>query len=40
MQERNQYIINNSPLIIALFDGLNGGTRYTIKMQKEMFKNK
>ncbi len=30
MQERNQFMINNSSLVIALFDGLSGGTKATI----------
>lgn len=31
MQERNQYMVNNSSLIIALFNGANGGTKQTIE---------
>ncbi len=30
MKERNQYMINNSSLVIALFNGLPGGTKQTI----------
>ena len=30
MRERNQYMVNNSSLMIALFDGLIGGTKSTI----------
>ena len=34
MQERNDYMINNSSLVIALYDGKGGGTGYTIKRAK------
>ena len=30
MQERNDYMLNNSSLLIALYNGSNGGTKYTI----------
>lgn len=35
MLERNAYMINNSSLIIALYDGTGGGTAYTLKLAKE-----
>ncbi|MBQ8615006.1 MAG: DUF1273 family protein [Clostridia bacterium] len=35
MEERNRYIINNSSLVIALFDGQAGGTANTIKYAKQ-----
>lgn len=31
MLERNDYMLNNSSLVIALYDGKGGGTGYTIK---------
>lgn len=34
MKERNQYMINNSSLVIALFNGLPGGTKQTIDYAK------
>ncbi len=35
MLERNDYMLNNSSLVFALFDGKPGGTKYTInKAQK------
>lgn len=38
MQERNRYMINNSSLVIALFNGLNGGTKKTIEYAKQQGK--
>ena len=35
MLERNDFMINNSSLIIALYDGKHGGTDYTIKKAKD-----
>ncbi len=35
MLERNDYMLNNSSLVIALYDGKGGGTGYTIKKAKE-----
>lgn len=35
MLERNRFMINNSSLVIALFDGKNGGTKKTIDYAKE-----
>ena len=34
MKERNQYMVNNSSLLIALFNGLPGGTKQTIDYAK------
>lgn len=34
MKERNQYMVNNSSLVIALFNGLPGGTKQTIDYAK------
>lgn len=34
MLERNRYMINNSSLVIALFDGKPGGTKQTIEYAK------
>lgn len=34
MLERNDYMLNNSSLVIALYDGKGGGTGYTIKKAK------
>jgi len=34
MFERNRYMINNSSLVIALFDGKAGGTKQTIEYAK------
>lgn len=34
MLERNDYMLNNSSLVIALYDGRGGGTGYTIKKAK------
>ena len=34
MKERNQYMINNSSLVIALFNGQWGGTKQTIEYAK------
>ncbi len=31
MQKRNQYMIDNSNLLIAVFNGSNGGTKQTIE---------
>ncbi len=31
MLERNRYMVNRSSLLIALFDGLPGGTKKTIE---------
>ena len=31
MLERNRFMVNNSSLMIALFDGLPGGTESTIE---------
>lgn len=35
MLERNRYMINNSALVIALFNGKNGGTKKTIDYARE-----
>lgn len=35
MHERNQYMINNSSLVIALFNGKAGGTKATLEYAKE-----
>ena len=35
MLERNDYMLNNSSIVIALYNGLSGGTGYTIKKAKE-----
>ena len=35
MLERNPYMVNNSSLMIALFDGLPGGTKSTIEYAKK-----
>lgn len=35
MLERNNYMLNNSSLVIALFNGKPGGTSYTLKKAKE-----
>lgn len=31
MQKRNQYMVDTSSVLIAVFDGMNGGTRNTVK---------
>ena len=38
MIERNEYMVNNSSLIIALFDGKAGGTAKTVKYAQSMGK--
>ncbi len=38
MQERNRFMINNSSLCIALFDGKVGGTKQTIEYAKSLKK--
>ncbi len=38
MQERNEYMVNNSSLIIALYDGKPGGTKKTIEHAKSLGK--
>lgn len=38
MQERNRYMINNSSLVIALFNGINGGTKSAIDYAKKQGK--
>lgn len=38
MIERNEYMVNNSSLVIALFDGKSGGTAKTIKYAEKMGK--
>ncbi len=38
MQERNQYMINNSSLVIALYNGLGGGTKSTLDYAKSLGK--
>lgn len=38
MQERNKYMINNSTLVIALFNGGAGGTMQTINYAKNLDK--
>lgn len=38
MQERNQYMINNSSLVIALYNGLGRGTKSTIDYAKKQGK--
>lgn len=35
MLERNRYMVDNSSLIIALFNGNNGGTKYTIDYARQ-----
>lgn len=35
MLERNNYMLNNSSMVIALFNGQLGGTQYTLKKAKE-----
>ncbi len=35
MLERNEYMINNSSLVIALYNGKGGGTGYTVRRAKE-----
>lgn len=35
MLERNNYMINNSSLVIALFDGKYGGTSFTLRKAKD-----
>ena len=35
MQERNKYIIDNSSVLIALFNGKAGGTKQTVDYAKE-----
>ena len=35
MFERNDYMLNNSSMVIALFNGQPGGTQYTLKKAKE-----
>ena len=35
MLERNRFMINNSSLVIALFNGTNGGTKKTLDYAKE-----
>lgn len=35
MLERNRYMVNNSSLMIALFNGLSGGTKSTIEYAKK-----
>ena len=36
MQERNEYMLKNSSLVIALFNGCAGGTKSTILKAKKM----
>ena len=36
MQNRNKYIVDNSSVIIALFNGSRGGTKNTIEYAKKM----
>lgn len=36
MLERNDYMLNNSSIVIALYNGKGGGTGYTIKKAKTM----
>jgi len=31
MLERNDYMLNNSSLVIALYNGKGGGTGYTVR---------
>ena len=38
MQERNMFMINNSSLVIALFNGLSGGTKSTIDYARKQGK--
>ena len=35
MLERNDYMLNNSSLVFALYDGKPGGTKYTINKAKQ-----
>ena len=35
MHERNRYMVNNSSLMIALYNGQNGGTKSTIEYAKQ-----
>jgi len=39
MLERNQFMVNNSSLVIALFNGKNGGTQKTLKYAKQLNRN-
>ena len=36
MQERNEYMLKNSSKVIALFNGIAGGTKSTIDKAKSM----
>ena len=38
MIERNEYMVNNSSLVIALFDGKSGGTAKTVRYAEKMGK--
>lgn len=38
MQERNEYMVNNSSLVISLFDGKPGGTKQTLEHAKNLEK--
>ncbi len=38
MQERNRYMVNASSLVIALFNGKNGGTQKTIEYAEKQGK--
>ena len=38
MIERNEYMLNNSSLVIALYNGLGGGTKSTIEKAKKQGK--
>lgn len=35
MHERNRYMVTNSSLMIALYNGLPGGTQKTIEFARE-----
>ena len=35
MLERNDYMLNNSSLVIALYNGKGGGTGYTVRIAKK-----
>ena len=35
MQRRDRYMVDHSAMLIAVFDGLPGGTRYTVQYAME-----
>ena len=36
MQQRNRFMVENSSLVIAVYDGKAGGTRNTVALAKDM----